>query len=216
MEQTVRSKSTSRRPSRFRGWRLFAVALSLAFIILLCIRSFFFEVFYIPSESMHPTLEDGDRIVVERSMDEIQRGDIVVFDGTGSFNPYESSSIWVTHPLKSLGQWLGVVGSDTVYVKRVIGVGGDTVTCCDSSGDILVNGDKIAEDYLPENMPASEQKFEVEIPENRIWVMGDNRSNSQDSRALLGKPGGGLIRTDKVIGTVRWIIWPVDRWYGFE
>lgn len=212
MEQIVRSDSTHRRLSRFRGWRLFAVAFVLAFAILLVIRSFFFEIFYIPSESMEPTLQTGDRIAVERKMENIERGDVVVFDGTGSFDPYQSTSPWVSHPLRATGQWLGLHGSDTIYVKRVIGVGGDAVSCCSSGGKLTVNGEEIDEEYLPDNMPASDAKFTAEIPANRIWVMGDNRENSLDSRSLIGSPGGGMIREEKVIGKARWIIYPSSRW----
>lgn len=212
MEQTVRSNSTDRRLSRVRGWRLFAVAFFIAAVILVVVRHFFFDIFFIPSESMEPTLESGDRIVVEKSYDDIARGDIVVFDGTGSFDPYQSASPWATDPVRTAGQWLGIVGSDTIYVKRVIGVGGDKVSCCGPSGKISVNGQEIDEPYLATGMKASEQKFTVQVPEGRLWVMGDNRNNSRDSRALLGSAGGGMIRQEKVLGESRWIIWPFSRW----
>lgn len=216
MEQTERSASGPRRPSRFRGWRLFAVAFALAVIILVVIRNFFFEVYFIPSESMQPILEPGDRIVVNRTIHEVHRGDVIVFDGTGSYDPYMSASPWLSHPVKTTAQWLGLIGSDTVYVKRVIGVAGDTVQCCSANGKLLVNGQEVDEPYIFSGDKSSEQRFTVTVPTGRMWVMGDHRSNSRDSRDLLAAPGGGMIRTEKVIGEPVAVLWPIARWKTFD
>ncbi len=216
MEQTERSASTDRRFSLVRGWRLFAIAMAVALIILVLVRHFFFDVYFIPSASMEPTLETGDRIVVQRQIGEVHRGDIVVFDGQGSLSPYQSASPWVQHPVKTTGQWLGIIGSDTVYVKRVIGVAGDTVICCSSAGKLTVNGVEQDEPYLVAGVKASETTFSVTVPAGRLWVMGDNRPHSVDSRALLGAPGGGMIKTEKVIGKPLWVVWPMERWSRLE
>ncbi len=207
---TARSDSALGRQSRFRGWRLFVPAALLAFVLLLIIRHFFLEVYMIPSESMEPYLEPGDRIIVNRLAGEVHRGDVVVFDGEGSFSPYVSASPWLTDPVGTGAQWLGLEGSDTIYVKRVIGVAGDRVECC-SDGHLKVNGRVLEESYLYPGNTASETEFSVEVPADRMWVMGDHRSVSRDSRALLGAPGGGMIRTEKVIGKPIFIALPADR-----
>ena len=200
-----------RRQPFVRGWRLVAVAIALASALLLLVRSFVFDVFYIPSRSMEPTYEPGDRIVVAKYDRHPARGDVVVFDGSGSFAPYVSGSPWVRDPIGTAGQWLGLVGSDTVYIKRVIGIEGDTVACCDSEGYVLVNGERVDEPYLfPGDVP-SDVEFSVQVPTVRMWVMGDHRSASADSRALLGAPGGGMIRTETVIGKPVFLAWPAGR-----
>lgn len=203
--------SELRRQPFLRGWRLLATAGALAFVVLLVVRTFLVDVFYIPSSSMEPTYLPGDRIVVSKLGGEPQRGDVVVFEGTGSFVPYQSSSPWLRDPVKTTGQWLGLVGSDTAYIKRVIGVEGDTVECCDAEGYLLVNGERLDEPYLYPGDAASEVEFSVQVPAGRMWVMGDYRSASQDSRALMGAPGGGMIRTEKVLGEPVSVLWPVSR-----
>lgn len=208
----IADSSERRRQPRLRGWRLLVLAAALAFVALLMIRTFLFDVFYIPSSSMEPTFEPGDRIIVSKLDAEVQRGDTVVFDGTGSFSPYVSGSPWMKNPVKSAGQWLGLVGSNTVYIKRVIGVAGDTVECCSSNGALTVNGQPVDEPYVYAGDAASDQEFSVKIPEGRMWVMGDHRSESMDSRALMGAPGGGMIRVDTVIGHPVFIAWPAQRW----
>lgn len=207
---TAESSEARRHPFLW-GWRLVATAALIALAVLLVIRSFFFDVYHIPSTSMEPTFEPGDRLIVAKQQGDIERGSVVVFDGAGSFAPYQSGSPWARDPLKTAGQWFGLVGSDTVYIKRVIGVGGDTVECCDAGGYLLVNGQRLEEPYLPEGEAPSDVSFSVQVPQGRIWVMGDNRSKSTDSRALLGAPGGGMIRADKVIGSPVYTVWPRDR-----
>lgn len=205
------ASSEARRQPFLRGWRLLATASLIAFTALLVIRSFFFDIYYIPSESMEPTVEPGDRLVVTKQRGDVERGSLVVFDGTGSFAPYQPGSPWVRDPLRTAGQWLGLVGSDTVYIKRVIGVAGDTVECCDAGGYLLVNGQRLEEPYLPQGQAPSDVTFSVQVPQGRIWVMGDNRSQSVDSRALLGSPGGGMIRVDKIIGSPIYTVWPWNK-----
>lgn len=203
--------SELRRQPFLRGWRLLATAGALAATVLLLVRTFLVDVFYIPSSSMAPTYLPGDRIIVSKLGSEPQRGDVVVFDGTGSFAPYQSGSPWLRDPVKTSGQWLGLVGSDTAYIKRVIGVEGDTVECCDADGYLLVNGERLYEPYLHPGDAASEVEFSVKVPAGRMWVMGDYRSASQDSRALMGAPGGGMIRVEKVLGEPVLVLLPASR-----
>ena len=101
-----------------------------------------------------------------------------------------------------LGSWFGVGPRDVYYVKRILAVGGDTLECCDAEGRLLLNGEPLEEPYVPHGMRASDTDFAIEVPAGRVWMMGDNRADSTDSRALLGRPGGGMIPVDRILGTV--------------
>ncbi|MBM7050907.1 signal peptidase I [Rothia sp. ZJ1223] len=202
----------TRRQPLVRGWRLVAMAVVLAFAALVALRTFVIDVYFIPSESMQPLVNPGDRILVQpMDAQQLQRGDVIVFDGAGSFAPYVSGSPWLKNPLKTAGQWAGLVGTESVYVKRVVGVGGDTVECCDAEGRLLVNGEPLNEAYVYPGDQPSTIDFSVQVPAGRMWVMGDHRSASVDSRSLLGVPGGGMISTDKIIGKPTRIFWPLER-----
>ncbi|SDW39487.1 signal peptidase I [Arthrobacter sp. yr096] len=205
---------TSERQPRKQGWRFVLLALVLAVAISGLVRSLWLDVYYIPSESMEPLLESGDRILVSRTAfarQPIQRGDIVVFDGRGSFAPLSSGQGPFVDAVSAASQWFGLTGSDTTYVKRVIGVPGDHVQCCDAGGFLTVNGQQLEEPYIYPGDEASKQKFDVVVPSGRLWLMGDHRSRSADSRGLLGAPGGGMVPIERVIGRPVQIIWPLDR-----
>ncbi|MGL3806201.1 signal peptidase I [Paeniglutamicibacter sp. R2-26] len=177
--------------------------------ITLVIRATVIDFYYIGSSSMESTLNPGDGLLVDRrayKSEPIQHGDIVVFDGRGSFLPYQSPNA-----VDSLAWALRLAGNDSVYVKRVIGVAGDTVSCCGPDGKLTVNGVPLDEPYLFAGDKPSEQAFTATVPQGRLWVMGDHRSVSEDSRALLGAPGGGMVPVDRVLGKVDQVIWPLDR-----
>lgn len=201
--------ASSGRRSLFRGWRLGVLILALAAVIAIIVRATIIDFVYVSSGSMEPTLGVDDRISVNRlayQSEPIQRGDVVVFDGRGSMLSYGDSNL-ILDFLRSVR----LAGDDTLFVKRVIGVGGDRVSCCGTDGMLTLNGGPLTEDYLYPGDAPSEQKFDVIVPEGRIWVMGDHRSISEDSRALLGRPGGGMIDVDRVIGRVDRIILPWER-----
>ncbi|MGG5171504.1 signal peptidase I [Pseudarthrobacter sp. J1738] len=206
--------NSKERQPRQLGWRFFALGIVLAILISALVRTLWVDVYYIPSASMEPLLDSGDRMLVSRvdfASQGIQRQDVVVFDGRGSFAPLNSGRGQLSDAFSSLGQWLGVSGSDTVYVKRVIGLPGDHVICCNNAGKITVNSVPLDEPYLYPSDQPSREKFNVIVPANRLWLMGDHRSVSADSRSLLGAPGGGMVPESRVIGRPISIIWPLDR-----
>lgn len=203
-----------KRRSGFPGWRFASLALAAAVLASAVVRATLVDVYYIPSDSMEPLLQAGDRVLVSRTDYEagpIRRGDLVVFDGRGSFAPFRSGRPPLLDGLAGLGQWLGVTGSDTVYVKRVVGLPGDKVACCAPDGRLTVNGTAVTEDYLFPGDAPSRTEFDVEVPAGRLWLLGDHRSVSADSRSLLGAPGGGMVPVDRVIGRPLQIIWPLER-----
>jgi signal peptidase I len=192
---------------------LIVVALCLALLI----KSFVVQAFYIPSESMENTLLVNDRVLVNKlvyRVRDIERGDIVVFSGVDSWDPeiaYEGPSNPVGRVLHWVGVQFGAVPGDKDYIKRVIGVPGDTVKCCDSKGRVTVNDTAIDEPYLYPGDAPSDQPFEITVPEGRLWVMGDHRSVSYDSRRHMGDAGGGTIPIDKVVGRAFIVAWPFGR-----
>ncbi|MBO8188974.1 signal peptidase I [Streptomyces spirodelae] len=201
---------------RSRSVRL-GLSVGSVLVALLLTSAFIVQPFLIPSSSMDPTLRVGDRVLVNklayRFGDGPQRGDVVVFDGTNSFSgEADPDANPVTTALRKAGAATGLVPpSETDYVKRVIGVGGDRVRCCDRRGRIEVNGRPVEEDYLhPGNAPSA-VPFDIRVPEGRLWVMGDYRSRSSDSRDHLGDPGGGTVPVERVIGRADWIGWPLGR-----
>ncbi|GII57677.1 hypothetical protein Pth03_60660 [Planotetraspora thailandica] len=197
--------------------REFVVLVVIALGLALLIKSFVVQAFYIPSESMENTLLVNDRVLVNKLVyhtRDIERGDIVVFSGVDSWDPevpYEEPSNPIAKAFHWVGTVFGLVPGEKDYIKRVIGVPGDTVKCCDAKGRVSVNGVPLDEPYLyPGDVPSAQQ-FEVTVPNDRLWVMGDHRSLSWDSRLHTGDPGGGTIPMDKVVGRAFVIIWPFDR-----
>ncbi|MET9294545.1 signal peptidase I [Streptomyces sp. NPDC003077] len=213
--QEERSRS-ARFPTRsLRRRLLLLVAACLAFVGLL--SAFVLQPFQVPSASMENTLRVGDRLLVNKLAydfgDGPRRGDVIVFDGIGTFRQDAPEENPVRGALRAVGAALGLARpADNYYVKRVIGVGGDRVTCCDKRGRIMVNGKPVDEAYLHPGDAPSSDPFDVVVPDGKLWVMGDHRDKSRDSRALLGQPGGGMVPVDKVIGRADWIGWPVRRW----
>ena len=198
-------------------WWDIPVTIAVALGVVLLITTFLVKPFSIPSGSMEDTLQVGDRVLVNRAVfkvRDVERGDVVVFDGSGSFVPPQVAPDRdpITGALVWVGQSFGLVAPDsTDFIKRVIGTGGDRVTCCDAQGQLTVNGAPLVEDYLFPGDAPSLQPFDVEVPDGMLWVMGDHRSASADSRSHMGDPGGGFVPESSVVGRAMTVVWPISR-----
>jgi signal peptidase I len=186
------------------------IALVLSFLI----KTFLFRAFFIPSGSMEETLEIDDRIFVNQLVPQpfdLQHGDIVVFRDTKGWLPpqAESSVSWFKEALIFVG--LAPDESQQHLVKRVIGLPGDHVICCDAEGRLTVNGEPLEEPYLFPGANPSDLPFDVVVPEGKVWVMGDHRNASADSRANRDKPGEGFVDIEDIEGRAAVIAWPLDR-----
>jgi signal peptidase I len=181
-------------------------------LVVVLLRAFLLTPFGIPSRSMEDTLLVGDRILVTRttSPDELVRGDLIVFDASDAFN-LDVPERGVVQSIVDAFESIVGRGQPTDYVKRVIGLPGDRVRCCAADGRLEVNGDPIDEPYVKPGQEPSTMTFDVLVPPDRFWVMGDNRGGSADSRAHLGEPGGGMVPGGDIIGKVWVRYWPLDR-----
>ncbi|MCW2846497.1 MAG: signal peptidase [Marmoricola sp.] len=196
-------------------WQETILLLALALILAIVIKSLFVQAFYIPSPSMEPQFVKNDRILVQKvsywGSATPSRGDIVVFEDPGNWLDAAESS--TPHsPVTRLMEKVGLYPTGGHLVKRVIGTGGDRVVCCDTKGRVTVNGVALNEkSYLPTGTAPSQTKFDVTVPKNHLWMMGDNRGFSYDSRGHMGGPGGGYVDQDLVVGKVFALIWPAKR-----
>jgi signal peptidase I len=195
-------------------WRELAFLLLLAAGLTVVIKAWAVEAFRIPSGSMEDTLHAGDRVLVNKLVYRVRgidRGDVIVFSGQGSWDPPPAArpSGPVPAAVRTVLRLTGMASSGTDYVKRVIGLPGDRVACCDPRGRITVNGVPLDErSYLyPGNRPSA-QRFSARVPPGRLWVMGDHRLNSSDSRYHGDDPDDGTIPESAVIGRAFLVVWP--------
>jgi signal peptidase I len=195
------------------------IVLVSALLLSLLLKTFVFQSFWIPSGSMENTLQINDRILVSLWRPgplDLRHGDIVVFrDPGGWLNPSE-----VPAPTGGAKKWdefatfVGLLPQDAGehLVKRVIGLPGDKVSCDTATDKVMVNGVPITEDYIKPGTVSCSYAWSVTVPADRLWVLGDNRSNSADSRAHIGDPGGGTIPISSVVGTAFATVWPLEHW----
>ena len=197
-EQEPQQEAT---PRKNTFWRELPILLGVAIVVAILVRAFVLQTFWIPSESMEHTLNINDRVLVNKlvyDFREPRRGEIIVFN---------SPPDWRGDP------------SETDFIKRVIGVGGDHVVCCDAQHRITVNGKPLVESYLDgddgPNLSASPDAFDITVPKGRLWVMGDNRYHSGDSREQYLRFHGDVTRStisvNAVVGRAFVIFWPFNR-----
>ncbi|MCU1615710.1 MAG: lepB [Frankiales bacterium] len=202
------------------------VLLVIAFVLALLVKTFLVQAFFIPSGSMEQTLHGcpgctGDRVLVNKVpywFGEPKPGDIVVFKGPDTWTPEVTvtpPSNWFSGAVLWLGRAVGVAPpSEDDFIKRVIATAGQTVQCCDSRGRVTVDGKPLDEPYIYQNTPLDQRAFgPVTVPEGRLWVMGDHRSNSADSRSHISDRYSGTIAVSDVIGKAAVVVWPLNRFH---
>ncbi len=198
-------------------WQELPILIVVALLAAYLVKTFVFQVFYIPSGSMENTLRINDRVLVDKvsyNFREIKRGEIIVFNAEGVLAPENAPILPASNPFqagaRALRSTLGLQqNSETDYIKRVIGLPGDRVQCCDDQGRMTVNGVALSETaYLYPSDAASLTRFDVQVPPKKLWVMGDHRSASADSRSQIGSPGGGFVPENRVVGRAFVVTFP--------
>ncbi|GGQ10332.1 signal peptidase I [Streptomyces virginiae] len=198
-------------------WKELPLLIGIALLLALLIKTFLVQAFSIPSDSMQDTLQRGDRVLVDKLTpwfgSEPERGEVVVFHDPANWLSGEPT------PEPNIAQkalsWIGLMPSaeEKDLIKRTIAIGGDTVEC-KKGGPVVVNGKALDEPYIyPGNTACDDHPFgPLKVPEGKIWVMGDHRQNSQDSRYHMEDSTQGFVPVDKVVGRAVVIAWPVTRW----
>jgi signal peptidase I len=225
----VEKKSGGRERKHLPVWQESILLLGIALVLAIVIKTFFVQAFYIPSESMEPGLIKNDRILVQKVSywfgGDPSRGDVIVFEDPGSWLQGDEPE---PTGLANLLSKVGLYPTGGHLVKRVIGTEGDVITCCDDEGRILVNGEPIDESsYIAKRKTCAGNSgysgYACDwtigpVPDGKLFVMGDNRGESADSRAHACPPGtdpcteSPWVDTDLVVGKVFSLVWPRDRW----
>lgn len=209
-------------------WKDILVGVLVTLVVVTGVKTFMYQQFKIPSESMENTLRKGDQILVSemKNFQPVRRGDIIVFEDRYDWLPPEYKN---DHPTgfdaTALGQavdkGLRFLRIRPEYpggylVKRVIGVGGDSVKCCDAKNHLLLNGVSLVEPYLKDGLKTVPYPFEIKVPKGKYWVMGDNRNNSGDSRFHQDDANHGFIDEKQIVGRALLRYYPMARWKVFE
>ncbi len=224
-----RFRSRKRKPKRKGSfWKELPILIVTALVLTVLIQAFVARVYVIPSQSMEDTLHGcpgctNDRILVDKItylFSDPEPGDVVVFRGPDTWMQNEFATPEPSNPVAGFFQQVGgLLGfptpSEKDFVKRVIATEGQTVACCDARNRVTVNGEPLYEPYLhwAPGRGTEQQEFgPVTVPENHLWVMGDNRNNSADSRVQGGGGVDGAVPVDNVIGKAQFIVLPPTRW----
>ncbi|MEU7104805.1 signal peptidase I [Streptomyces stramineus] len=218
---TRRRRGEAGKPARTQRpfWKELPLLIVVALVLSLLIKTFLVQAFSIPSNSMQNTLQPGDRVLVDKLTPwfgaKPERGEVIVFHDPGQWmkgHPTPEPNV----AQKALS-FIGLLPSagEKDLIKRVVGVAGDTVEC-QGTGPLKVNGKPLKEPYVfPGNAPCStnpRSQFKVTVPKDRLWVMGDHREDSEDSRYHQEEDDKGFVPVDDVVGRAIVIAWPVDRW----
>ena len=199
-----------------------AVIVVVAILASFLIKTFLIRSFFIPSESMEQTLLVNDRILVNELVPNViplERGDVVVFKDPGGW--LDAPAPTATNPVSQAADWvLSIFGlssqdANDHLIKRVIGLPGDHVTCCNALGQMSVNGTPLDEPYVlkqPGTSAVSGTSFDITVPKGDLWVMGDNRYDSKDSRYNTDTATHGFVPIPDVVGRAFVISWPLPRW----
>jgi signal peptidase I len=216
-EDTGGSRRNTSAPAANKNfWRELLTIIVAAAVFTLLVKAFIFQVYKIPSASMENTLQIGDRVLVNKLIYRfrgIARGDIVVFSGQNSWGPDAppASGDPVVRFFDAVLSDIGLRSSQTYYIKRVIGLPGDRVACC-TDNRVTVNGVPLSESsyVYPGNDPSA-FSFTTKVPAGYVWVMGDHRGDSDDSRYHPDELGGGAIPENEVVGRAFLVIWPASQ-----
>ncbi len=214
--------------SLLAGIRELVIVIVLAMALSFVVKTWLFQAFYIPSGSMENTLVRDDRVIVSKLTPgpfDLRRGDVVVFEDPGTPTPWlaglNDTPSTVGGPFHDALVFVGLLPEDSEnhLIKRVIGLPGDRVQADGTTGKIKVNGVEITEPYIkPGDAPSEGKPFNIVVPTGKVWVMGDHRSDSADSRYHDGDTGGvdGSVPIDKIVGRALFIVWPIDHvtWLG--
>jgi signal peptidase I len=204
-------------------WKELPILVVVALVLALLIKTFLVQAFSIPSGSMENTLQIGDRVLVDKLTphfgDKPSRGEVVVFHDPGNWladePPTAQSSNPVIRGIQDALSWIGLMpaANEKDLIKRVIAVGGDTISC-KGTGPVYVNGKALTEPYIyPGATPCGDKNFgPLTVPADSIWVMGDHRNDSLDSRYHMDEPGGGSVPDSDVVGRAIVVAWPISHW----
>jgi len=215
-------KGKKRKPQR-SFWMELPILVVVALVLALLIKTFLVQAFSIPSGSMENTLQIGDRVLVDKLTphfgDKPSRGEVVVFHDPGNWLADEPTTAQSNNSfirgIQDTLSWIGLMpaANEKDLIKRVIAVGGDTVSC-QGSGPVYVNGKPLTEPYIyPGATPCRDKNFgPFKVPANSIWVMGDHRNDSLDSRYHMDEPGGGSVPDSDVVGRAILVAWPISHW----
>ncbi|MFD9210012.1 signal peptidase I [Streptomyces sioyaensis] len=210
------SMKKAKKPRAF--WKELPILIGIALLLALLIKTFLVQAFSIPSDSMQDTLQRGDRVLVDKLTpwfgSKPERGEVVVFHDPGGW--LNETPTPEPNPVQKVLSFIGLMPSaeEKDLIKRVIAVGGDTVEC-HGTGPVKVNGKALKEDsyIFPGATPCGDRAFgPIKVPKGRIWVMGDHRDDSLDSRYHQTLKGNGTVSEDEVVGRAFTIAWPVNRW----
>ncbi|MEZ0090722.1 signal peptidase I [Streptacidiphilus sp. EB129] len=204
-------------------WKELPILIVVALVLALVIKTFLVQAFSIPSGSMENTLQIGDRVLVDKLTptfgDKPSRGQVVVFHDPGNWlsdeAPQQQSSNSFVRGVQDVFSWIGLMpaANEKDLIKRVIAVGGDTISCS-GTGPVIVNGKALVEPYIyPGATPCGDKNFgPFKVPADSIWVMGDHRNDSLDSRYHMDEPGGGAVADKFVVGRAIVVAWPLSHW----